>query len=657
MPQEKIDTTRALVERIAGVQPFDKMPLEVIGRKVDLFFNKPELLPPEELELFKFLQQTLFTLSDEALNELVIQEQVILNDHILKLIDFKTMRQQLERSRASVWKMDSMNPSPQRNLKPGSLSCRTAQMFTMNISHFKPQHYPLIAEYKCSKCHGTYRVRMSEAHNEQFKGEQCPLKTSKGTTCGKSNDPIPGSILTMPAYFGTGSFEAEEGRRLDAYFVCFDPKITHGPQIVVGIVVSVQGIALPVVYILAVDTPPKVEIDGLKESNTMPEVIAALDNYVYKQCGIKLEGSNLLKEFFVLQAMAYHVYGRVDANVLLVGKKDIGKNFVFKYYQPMLYRKSLFTPKDSVSIATLRGSFEVVYMWGKEQKQATDPLFSIYNNITIDEVFDEPKDGKYPDTSFMDHLKAYALADNVSNNKQGGRSGVYQKNAVLNAMANIMTTYHNFYKNLIRVTYEKKLSSSPQSMNTIAFDFDRSLDYFGPIEEYSQISPLLGDAVLTVRQSLGERLWQCGVEEATMKRFPFTLFFRMTRPLRFSSETTATNNSIDAVRDEVLVRRCLLNDTWEEFMDLNLERAKNMPKDFEMAITDFFFEEADKRGRDVQSEGIDITTKQVMLAAVKCWACIYQITSLTDELKTFIKAFIGVNKTFVDEERLRRGIL
>ncbi len=668
-----IDTA---VDTLGGILRFAHLSRDKLRSLVNQYLSDPESLDNATRNLITFVFSVHWPLKTAAgeetespveryINQNLLKENLELTEENMTLINPRVMRKQLERGRGPVWYLSSayitQTQFANRNLVPASFQCSTAQVFKIDVNELSSQPLALVYKYRCKRCRKPYFGPASDCQN-QMTGEKepCPHTTMNMKVCGAQNNPDVDDHIE--AYYGLCTVETTSGKTATCYYISYTHRLNYGSQLVSGVIETPPKGSLPLIHIMATAMPEAKVIPGLLETQTLASATTVLDRFIREECHIMVEGGRLVKELLVLQAVAEQVSPNPKrvSNLLLMGRMSAGKTFIMKYYLPILYKRVKMTTRDTVSIASLRGSSAEIFIRGRAQKMPTDGHLTTFDMVMIDELLRESTEGRFVDDSFFGHLKPFLLEQTVDNSKVGGSQVAKPKNALVNGASNIDLDYLKQYKGKVRKAFESRASLTvSKTLTADAFRFDETLDYMDALEVYEQIDPQLAAAIKEVRQSYasGNRDWKCGLENAAIKRFPYAIFIRGDKPMPLSEETTAFNASKLAIENSFTVQNILYNKSWTQLIELLRERETHQSPDLIQHITRCLKKEAEKYGIDVSSEGIDRVFEKAYIEAIKAFTLIENIMEYCPRVEAFIVALLKCVHHYVEMERFNRGIL
>lgn len=273
--------------------------------------------------------------------------------------------------------------------------------------------------------------------------------------------------------------------------------------------------------------------ENIVQSDKTPvqvQIRRLLDKKVFEKTGTNFKGMYTPKELLITAVMSkkYH-QTRKDQhnnNIIMLGKKGVGKSMLSEMYSPMLLERYTITESSSVSIPGLRGTRKV-----KETSFGSFSYTSIgalgdKDWIVIEEILEN--------LDLFDQIKDHLTRNDYNSGVHAGSDGATKdKTATIIATGNINDKKLAEYASKVRKSFEnltdtKKLKdiSSGQALHDDSLDPDKHWNdtwNFNDIWLESDMinNKYLREAVNNVRAELlsQEKSWICGNKLPNLDRF------------------------------------------------------------------------------------------------------------------------------------------
>lgn len=545
-------------------------------------------------------------------------------------------------------------------------SQRSVQFIQLNVGNVGiSTPHPIKFNYRCAKeeCAHEYKRYYSDVMNVEGYKSACSghVLGKDGTMkmCGKQNSPDDSSSVYRPVWslnchvkvkVKTGSIEDMKSQLFHAIsFAQIQPGLCRAAILVVPSKSGAYSL-----FILAVEEFALHE-HQLPQISPHVEVVQALvediDSYIQQQTNLIVEKFYLPKTIYVLQRAWEILHQDATFNVLLMGPKDIGKSFVFMIYQQVLYKHSTYTTLRSISIPALRGSVESFWIMNKEQRLPTIGLLGAHDNIFIDEIFAESVNGKFPESSFVEGLKSFALEQRYHNDKVGGDSTKKRKIAEITAAANFDPDYIHMYTKMVKAEYDKLRSG------LISNDYPDILpneDLFLPEEQYSY-NVFLQRAINSIRIKMGERAWQCGIEKAILRRFYIIFYIKKAEIEQEEYNTISLINNAQNTQmfDIVELKKNLVTHAYDNFFKSKMKyNVKLDPSSVNHMNT-----EMNKLFDSPHWREVETSTKKFAIQLVFLHAWLSDRSIPADEDYEFTRRLLATQARYVNLSELHMPVL
>jgi hypothetical protein len=239
----------------------------------------------------------------------------------------------------------------------------------------------------------------------------------------------------------------------------------------------------------------------------------AFDMFIKEHTKVNIWGLIPLKICLILQKLINGLGFSLKANVDATGEKSSGKSLLLKYYGMLLDNKFFLSSNGlSISVPSLRGTMEKVYIMDEEVFINRPGYLGTYKTIHIDEIGENE--------TLTKQLKIFLSETNFSNNMARADGVQHKRTAHVNISKNINQEHLGQYKGSTKKMYD----NMPIITNIVKPDWDWGWDLFQPIEYYNNI--YLRQCLRKVRQKLEEekKFWIDGIDIALHDRFPFFFY-------------------------------------------------------------------------------------------------------------------------------------
>jgi len=422
--------------------------------------------------------------------------------------------------------------------------------------------YPAQYVYNCPECNNTTYKNANEV--ESTNGRiSCPNMREyirqNGETgfkeCRTKLSPDTEISQTIDCYYYTISYEDEEKYKHTVGAISFKNLEPGFFDAVLFKIKQPKNIEL--YQIMDVKKMESFEADipeNSEDENYLFRLQRSMDDFIYKQTGMRIHGLLPIKIAFVMQTIINNLGFKLNANIQIVGDPSTGKSTILKYYGFLLNNyMNLNTNGLSVSVPGLRGTREVINLMGKEQKVITQGYLGVYKTINIDEAGENPV--------LIQNLKTFLFEDNYGYDKAGG-SGVFQKRtAHVNLSENLNNNHLGQYRGSIRKAYKEfneKIGDEEKE------PWDESWDLHLPIFRYNH-NPYLKKVIKQKRDEYknSQVFWIDGHDYALHERFPFYFYLVSEGTDEALNDVIKNNIKNDTISENFDLIRVLRTDTYE----------------------------------------------------------------------------------------------
>ena len=224
----------------------------------------------------------------------------------------------------------------------------------------------------------------------------------------------------------------------------------------------------------------------------------------------RIEKTNEYKECFDLKVP--------NCNNFILGNSilthNCGKSLLLKNYGLFLYNYSHLTTNGlSITVPSLRGCSDKVYVLNKEINISRIGLLGTYKSIQIDEVGENEE--------LVQQLKIFLMESNYSNNVARADGATRKRMAHVNLSKNLNQEHLGQYRGSIKKMYD----ALEQIENIARPKWDNKWDLFQPINCYED-NPYLKDCIRKQRDKyMQEQTWWIDGESLPLHdRFPFYFY-------------------------------------------------------------------------------------------------------------------------------------
>ena len=336
----------------------------------------------------------------------------------------------------------------------------------------------------------------------------------KTRRCGKQLIPIEKNSIFVNGYYYDISYENAEGGYENSGAFSFKKLMPGYYEVVMFSHIgnlkmsNFQIVDIKTIEDIAFKFPKKV--DGKNYILTLQE---AIDDFIKKQCGIRIYGLVPIKLSFLLQKLASCLDWGLNFNIDFTGSKSVGKSLLMKYYGICLYNYGFIgTNGLSISVPALRGTTDKILVMGKEVSISRIGYLGTYRNIHIDEVGENPE--------LIQHLKIFLMENNYSNNMARADGISRKRTAHINLTKNLDNEHIGQYRGGIKKMYDNLQPKEGIPLHP----WNNNWDLFQPIDSYDDI--YLRGCIKKQRDKLhnAQKWWIDGCELPLHDRFPFYFY-------------------------------------------------------------------------------------------------------------------------------------
>ena len=443
--------------------------------------------------------------------------------------------------------------------------------------------YPIEFEYTCPRCGNVIKKKAYETAStggkimcEGMYLAMTPSGEEKPKVCNTKLMPDNEISLTKDAFYYDINYEDIEGKKHTVSSISFNK---YKPGFYESVLFKVKNPKKTEVYhIMDVKKIDSNRFDFPEQDpneNYVFTLQKAFDEYIKLKTGMEIYGLYPIKVSMILQKAITELGMRLIGNIQICGDASTGKSTVFKYYGFFLNNHlNMSTNGQSISIASLRGTREVVSLMGKDQKIVTTGYLGTYKTIHIDETGDNKE--------LVQSLKTFLLEDNYSYDKAGSTGISHIKTALANLTENLSYQHLSFYRGSIKKAYREMTTKIGDEEKE---DWDDDWDLHLSLSEYDW-NPYLYDVIKNKRLEFQHNRihWFSGYEWALSERFPFLFFLTNEKDNDYLDKVVKGNVSRGTIRENLELMRVLKSDDIDIFFEglKKFKEGSNDRKSFEI---------------------------------------------------------------------------